>query len=261
MVEEFLARGWTKFPAEPEVRDWAAAAFEVARRQLHDPRERARGLDCQGTWFVGVDALPNDATGDAGTGPLGGVALAAARALYGQLPLHPAQVSVVWPGYPRPRRGEGEAAFGYRRRRDAAHVDGLHAVGPDRRRVLCEHHAYILGLPLTTCAAGASPLVVWERSHEVMRRAFERALGPRPEPDWADTDITDIYKAARRQAFETCRRVPLPARPGEACLLHRFCLHGIAPWADGATAPPIGRMIAYFRPEFPPGRRDWLTAP
>jgi hypothetical protein len=30
--------------------------------------------------------------------------------------------------------------------------------------------------------------------------------------------------------------------------VHRLCLHGVAPWAADATAPPEGRMIAYFRP-------------
>ena len=58
--------------------------------------------------------------------------------------------------------------------------------------------------------------------------------------------------------FETCRRVTVPAQPGEAYLVHRLALHGVAPWEDGAEAPEEGRMIVYFRPEFPAGGRDWL---
>jgi len=42
--------------------------------------------------------------------------------------------------------------------------------------------------------------------------------------------------------------------------VHRLALHGIAPWAEGATAGPDGRMIAYFRPEAG-GPAGWLGAP
>ncbi|WP_397544533.1 hypothetical protein [Roseovarius salis] len=261
MVERLLAQGWARFPAEPAVSDWAAAARSVARERVRDPEERARWLQCEGTWFVGVETLPNDAAGDAGAGPLSGAAHAAARALYGALPLHRGQVSVTYPGYPRPREGEGAAAFRYRRDRDAAHVDGLLPTGPARRRMLKERHAYILGLPLTDCGPGASPLVVWQGSHHVMRAAFRRALDHLPEAEWSDTDITDIYKAARREVFESCRRVTVPAQPGEAYLVHRLALHGVAPWQAGARAPRDGRMIAYFRPELPAGTRDWLDLP
>lgn len=101
---------------------------------------------CEGTWFVGVDTLPNAPDGTVGeAGPLTGQAWEAVSELYGRLPLHRGQVSVMYPGYPRPKDGEGEAAFGYRLRRDAAHVDGLLLEGPDRRRFLKERHAYIWG--------------------------------------------------------------------------------------------------------------------
>lgn len=262
MVETLLEKGWVRFPAERAVADWASAARRAADERIADPAERQRWMACEDTWFVGVDTLPNDASGALpGTGPLPGGAVAAAGALYGDLPLHRGQVSVVYPGYPRPRRGEGEAAFRYRLRRDAAHVDGLLPVGAERRRMLRERHAFILGLPLTACDSGASPLVVWEGSHHVMRRAFEQALGAVPEADWADRDVTPYYHAARREVFETCPRVPVPARPGEAYLVHRMALHGIAPWAEGARAPDAGRMIAYFRPELPTGSRAWLDMP
>lgn len=261
MVDQLLDRGWIKVPAEPAVRDWVATALQVARERVNDPEEQAKWLTCEGTWFVGVDTLPNDASGDAGGGPLTGTAYETARRLYGTLPLHRAQVSVVYPGYPRPREGESEAAFRYRLDRDAAHVDGLLAIGPARRRMLRERHAYILGLPLTECSAGAAPMTVWEGSHHVMRAAFAEALKDTPETDWAETDLTDIYKTTRREVFATCRRITLPAKPGEAYLVHRLALHGVAPWQEGATAPPDGRMNAYFRPELPAGTRDWLDLP
>jgi hypothetical protein len=262
MVDALAERGWALFPSEPAVLDWARAAREAALVRMADPARRAAGLDCEGTWFVGLDCLPNDAAGTVAGVPLTGDAPRAARALAGPLPLHEGQVSVVWPGYPRPRRGEGDAAFRYRQRRDAAHVDGLLPVGPERRRMLRERHAWLMGLPLTETSPDASPLVVWEGSHHLMRRAFAEALSGIDPRDWAHVDLTEAYHTARRAAFETCRRVPLAAPPGTAMLVHRMTLHGVAPWAEGATAPPEGRMIAYFRPEYPDATGDaWLTAP
>jgi hypothetical protein len=263
MVAELLEKGWALFPAERAVRDWTTEARAAALVRMADPAERAQWLQCEGTWFVGVDTLPNDAQGRVGaSAPLGGSALAAAQALYGTLPLHPAQVSVTYPGYPRPRTGETEAAFGYRLKRDAAHVDGLLPVGTARRRMLHERHAFILGLPLTDADAGASPLVVWEGSHHIMRRAFETALGDTAPQDWDRIDLTEAYTAARREAFETCRRVVVHGSPGTACLVHRLALHGVAPWQQGALAPPEGRMVAYFRPQFEETSEDaWLRLP
>ncbi len=262
MVAALFERGWAKWPEDAALHDWLAKATPMAMASAADPEAQADWLDCEGTWFVGVDALPNGPDGAvAGSGPLAGAAYDAARALHGDLPLHRAQVSVIYPGYPRPREGEGDGAFRYRLRRDAAHVDGLLPIGPDRRRMLKERHAYILGLPMTACDEAASPLVIWEGSHEIMRAAFAGVLADLPEADWAETDLTEVYQAARREAFESCPRVAIPASPGEAYLIHRLALHGVAPWQEGAHAQPEGRMIAYFRPEYPEGRRDWLEAP
>lgn len=262
MVNDLVRRGWAKFPAEGAVLDWVRAVYGVAKERVADAEEQRQWLRCEGTWFVGVDTLPNSPDGAvAGSGPLCGAAYKVAQGLYGTLPLHRGQVSIIYPGYPRPRDGEGEAAFRYRLKRDAAHVDGLLAVGSDRRRMLKERHAYILGLPLTDCDPEASPLVVWEGSHRIMHSEFQAALGHVPQEDWAGIDLTDIYQAARRKVFETCERVAVSAKPGEAYLVHRHALHGVAPWRDGAHAPEDGRMIVYFRPELPGNTRDWLELP
>lgn len=262
MVTGLLEKGWAHWPNDPALLSWLAYATLVAAERVADPAEQADWLQCEGTWFVGVDALPNEADGAVGgSGPLRGAAYAAAQALYGNLDLHRGQVSVIYPGYPKPRAGESEGAFRFRLKRDAAHVDGILAVGPDKCRMLKERHAYILGLPMTRCSADASPLVVWEGSHEIMRAAFQQALGDLAESDWAEVDLTEIYQQTRKQVFQTCPRVVLPAQPGEAYIVHRLALHGVAPWAAGATAPPEGRMIAYFRPELPTGTRDWLEMP
>lgn len=165
-------------------------------------------------------------------------------------PLHPAQLSVMRPGYPQPSEAETPAAFAFRRDRDAAHLDGLLADAAKRRRI-AEPHRWILGMALNETDPEAAPLVVWEGSHRILQAALAAALAPHPPSQWAEVDITDAYVAARRQCFETCRRVAVPSRRGQAVLMHRHLLHGVAPWAAGAKAPPEGRIIAYFRPLMP----------
>lgn len=244
--------GWRKYRYSAEVAAWARHAHGQAQAVLRDPGH-AHWYRGENTWFAGVDCLPNDTSGRLPDGP----------PLVGEfledLPetvLHPAQVSAVFPGYPKPMKGETEAAARYRRTRDGAHVDGLLPIGPDRRRMIREPHAFILGLPLTDGSAEESPLVVWEGSHLVMRRAFRSVFSGHPADAWPDVDLTEVYHAARREAFETCRRVTLPGVPGEAVVLDPLMLHGIAPWTAG-DGPP--RLVAYFRPET--DLDTWLTRP
>ncbi|NOD62905.1 MULTISPECIES: hypothetical protein [unclassified Ruegeria] len=259
-MSDFWAKGWVKFACDPSLAEWVSHALPAARASTSDPAH-AEWLDCEGTWFIGVDALPNDTQGRVGqSAPLSGQAVSFIRKHYGDLPLHKGQVSVIYPGYPRPRRGENEAATRYRRNRDAAHVDGLRPMGPDRRRRVDEPHAWILGIPLTEVSPDASPMVLWEGSHHILGAAFRDALNGTSNEALHEVDVTDIYQAARREVFETCPRIELPAKPGEAYLLHRHCLHGVAPWADAATAGPDGRMIAYFRPECAGGVAEWIES-
>lgn len=258
----WCAAGYQVFGPDPEVLDWLKTAGPAALAATRDPGHRANWLRHGGTWFAGVNVLDNDGAGRvAGGKPLGGAALRAAEAVTGALPLDPGQVSVTYPGYPRQDAGESDANHRYRRSRDAAHLDGLLPVGPDRRRMLKEPHGWILGLPVTDCDTGAAPLVVWEGSHRIMRARIGAVLAQHPQAEWPDVDLTQAYHSARKEAFETCPRIELPARPGEATLLHRLVLHGVAPWADGAKAPPEGRAIIYFRPQLPGGAGDWLRLP
>ena len=259
MVTEFAARGWLRFGPDEALANWVRHALPAARKAAKDPRF-SQWHECEGTWFVGLDALENDETGRIdGSGPLAGNAVNFLTEIYGPLsPLHRAQLSIVYPGYPRPRTGEGEGAFRYRQNRDAAHVDGLIPEGPLRQRRIGEPHMWILGIPLTEADANASPLVVWEGSHSIMRQGFERALVSVPKGKLGQADVTDAYQEARRYVFDHCRRITLPAQPGEAVLLHRHMLHGVAPWASDARADPDGRMIAYFRPQMKQVS-DWLA--
>lgn len=247
-MSDGLARdGWRRFAADAATSAWAVAALAAGKAAL------ARGGDWRagGTWFVGLDALDNDPDGRVGDVPLAGAARDAAVALFGALPLHRAQLSVVRPGYPQREAGESDAAFAFRRDRDAAHVDGLVAEGPARRRRIAEPHAWILGVALNDAADGASPLAVWDGSHRLVGAALRARLAGVAGGDLGQEDITDAYQAARRQAFASCRRRLLPLARGEAVLLHRHLIHGVSPWQDGAVAPAEGRVIAYFRPEAP----------
>lgn len=85
-----------------------------------------------------------------------------------------------------------------------------------------------MGLPLNDVAA--SPLVVWRGSHLMMRSAFQRVYAGHDPSDWGDLDVTEVYQTARRVVFETCQRVPLIAKPGQAILIDRHLLHGVATW-------------------------------
>lgn len=259
--QAFFANGWCRFPHDPVLAGWVERARPAACAAVTAP-ENADWLRCGGTWFAGVNALRNDARGAVEDGPpVAGQAVDFIHRVLGLrgLAWDAAQVSVVYPGYPRPMASESSAAFRYRRDCDAAHLDGLLRDGPRRRRFLREYHAFILGIPIAAASPDAAPLVVWEGSHEVIRRTFRERLAATPSQTWHDADVTDLYHAARREIFETCRRREVAAQPGEAYLIHRLALHGIAPWGMEATAAPEGRMIVYFRPDIG-GRRVWLSA-
>lgn len=224
---------------DPAVARWAHAARQAALAL--DTSERRHGK----TWFVGVDVLPNapDGSIDAVAWP------------YAQMAptWHKAQVSIIYPRYPRRDADESEAAHLFRLKRDAAHMDGLLPEGPKKRRHLREPHGFIIGVSLNE--ALASPLVVWEGSHVIMQAAFEAAFAGIAPQDYGDMDVTDVYQAARRDVFARCARIEVPTVVGEAVFLHRHLIHGVAPWEG--TGPDEGRMIAYFRPLIDPA--DWLA--
>lgn len=263
--QQFLTKGWIRFSRDDALMNWAEFARPLAQLAVQDPAH-AQWLDCDGTWFIGVDALANDTRGQVPGGPaLQGAAMDFIRQHFGGIAdLHRAQISVVYPGYPRPRAGENDAAFRYRARRDAAHVDGVKMYGTGRNRRVEEPHAWVLGIPLTDSPPEAAPLVVWEGSHEVMRRGFAAAFEGHDPRDWHQVDVTEAYKAARAEVFETCPRVAVHARPGEAYLMHRLCLHGVAGWEmspEAESAEEEGRAIAYFRPDLAGGVLPWIRDP
>ena len=244
--------GWQRIGPDLRIKAWADAALPVAVAAIADSDAPWR---CGGTWFVGVDALPNDPSGAVAGTPFPWAALPLLPE-----PLHCAQLSTLRPGYPQPSPDETPAAFRFRQIRDAAHLDGLLPIGPDKRRMLKEPHAWILGIALNACDARSSPLTVWEGSHRIIKAALTAALRPYPPGTWADIDLTEPYQMARKKVFDTCPRILLPIQPGEATLLHRHTIHGVAPWEPGAKAPSPGRIIAYLRPHMQ-NVQGWLTQP
>jgi hypothetical protein len=258
-AKRFFSRGWCKFGSDTSLLSWIEAALPAARAARHDPAQ-AKWLRYQGTWFAGVNALDNNAAGEvSGSGPVQGQVIdfiAAELGLEG-IAWDRAQVSICYPGYPQPMSGESPDRARYRCDRDAAHVDGLLREGRQMHRHLREYHGFILGIPMVEFDLAASPFVVWEGSHEIIRSRFaERFDGIAPE-QWGEEDITEVYRAAREQAFASCERVTVHARPGAVFLAHRLVLHGMAPWGETAVAGPDGRMICYFRPNIF-GPREWL---
>jgi hypothetical protein len=259
-LEALRQRGWTKFGQDAAISDWVAHVQPIAAQIASDPKHIASWLRYGGTWFAGVNVLPNDPRGRLNGGPvLAGPAVELLTTLHGALTLDCAQISVMYPGYPAYDGSESEAAHRYRKFRCAAHVDGLLPNGPHRRRHIQEPHQFVLGVPLVKSSEQASPMVVWDGSHHIIRAAFKSLLDRVPVQDWSEIDMTEVYHQARKNCFEKCTRVTVLAAPGECYLLHRLALHGIAPWGDEAIAPKVGRMVAYFRPKKDGNLHEWLN--
>ncbi len=259
-LDQFHQNGWCRFEQDPALLTWLQNATGPALATRHDPDMAKAWLCCQGTWFVGVNALANDGQGVVGnSGPLNGKAMTFIRQElgFGDIELDPAQVSICYPGYPKPREGESDAAFRFRRDRAAAHLDGVHLDRPTKARKIEEFQGFLLGVPVTETNDRAAPLVVWENSHRIMQAAFQECLKDHPVESWHQLDLQVPYQRARKQVFEECTRIAVHAKPGEAYLLHRFSIHGISPWLGGAEAPTEGRAILYFRPET--DRETWLN--
>ncbi len=260
-IEQFYQQSWFLFDHDPAIQQWTTHTLPIAREQV-TAKQHADWLRHNGTWFVGVNALPNDPLGKVGQSEkLSGVAAEFIKQLFNikQLRLDKGQISVCYPGYPQASAIDSKQAHLYRKRKDSAHVDGLRRDYETNKRYLKEAHSYVLGIPLVDYSADASPLVVWEGSHEIIRRAFTELFdGLNPE-QWGEVDVTEIYRHARQEVFDTCKRVAVPAKLGEAFIVHRLAVHGIAPWGETAWSGKDGRMICYFRPEFEKFT-DWLYA-
>ncbi|SLN17354.1 hypothetical protein [Pseudooctadecabacter jejudonensis] len=231
--------GFRVYPHEDGVLHWAETAHRIGRDVAQDADLRAKWLRHDGTWFVGVDALPTGEDGSIDGVPLAGPWL-------DDVPVpavwHPAQLSVTYAGYPRQGPGDSDAAHRWRLNRASAHVDGLHLEGG--RRFAREPHAFIVGFALNETRA--CPLMVWPGSHVIIGAALRAVIGDR---DPRQVDVTETYQAARQQVLDQITPVPVVAAVGQTIVVHRHSVHGIAPHDPAVPVPTEGRMMAYFRPE------------
>ena len=254
----FGDKGYIEFKYEEQIAKWAEFAGKKGNEILANPNQLAKWLQCEGTWFVGVDVLPNDSKGNFKSVKFPHTFSRLMKNI-NLKPYHKAQLSVIFPGYPRPRAGDSEAAFEYRLKRDAAHVDGLLPIGTEKRRYLIEPHGIILGIPLNNTHSGASPIVVWEGSHLIMKKEFSNLLSKVPPSSWKDIDLTDTYKKARRNCFENCTRKVIESPVGTGYAIHPLLLHGMAPWVSPSKGvESSNRQVAYFRPLLN-NVQDWLS--
>lgn len=258
---QYSTDGYTVFAHDPAMDEWARACAPVAKAMLCDPA-LAHWYRCAGTWFAGVNALPNDSEGAVPhtIPPLSGAAVDFIRDRLGfdGFSWDQAQISVVFEGYPQHGDEDTEASFRFRRDRYAAHVDGLERSMPDRRRKLSETHGFLLGIPLGDAGEDEGAFVIWRGSHHIMREAFRAVFEGHPPATWRDIDITDAYVAARKQCFETCEPIRIAPGLGASYVMHPLALHGVSPWETGKGDP---RMVAYFRPDpFGGDPERWLLA-
>jgi len=251
VLQHYQQHGWCKFGYDDELYRWVDHVLPYAINCLKT-KENEQWWRYQRTWFVGVNALPNDVSGVVDGGPK--FSGTAQRFMRQHLNLSTsqmdrAQVSTCFPGYPKAASDESVALHSYRLKRDAAHVDGLLREGPERQRFVREHHEYILLIPLTEVDNGAAPVVVWNGSHLIIKQALISAFEGIAREQWVKTPVTAPYQCARKQVFEQCQRVELNVKPGEAVLAHRLLLHGTLPWQPQVKAGQHGRMLCFFRPQ------------
>ena len=124
-LQRLLEKSWCLFPHDTELAHWVDCTLPAARRTLTAP-EAGQWWRCGDTWFAGVNVLPNDERGAVEGGPpLSGAAVRFVHDYLAteQIRWDRGQVSVCFPGYPRPMASESETAFRFRRDQDAAHVE------------------------------------------------------------------------------------------------------------------------------------------
>ena len=258
-INSYEKNGWISFPYSFALNKWAKKVEEIVSSQIFTIPEGDKDLRCGGTWFPGVNFLNNKRNGD-----VDGVFFPeelksfivenepAFDAVFDK-----AQISICYTGYHKKMKAESSKAFKFRTDRFSAHIDGILPLGQGRRRFLKEYHSFILGIPINSTSNKASPCVIWEGSHAIVRDAFKKYKEIQNIDTWDTHDITDFYNKLRSEIFNQCIAKTIWVPVGHAYLIHRLSFHGILPWKDN-TKRKSGRMIAYFRPDLFQGQINWL---
>lgn len=250
---DYCEKGYCHFAYDEALDAWIDSILPMAEATLTDSAN-AHWWRWRGTWFAGVNVLPNDKQGRCGDSkPLQGKAYEFAKK---HIPLcddlDKAQISVCVSGYPQP---DGEAGFAFRLHKDAAHLDGL--LKENDKRFLCEYHGYILGIGLNSTDEKSSPVVIYEGSHKRVQAWLQKRFAD--EKAWETIDLTAEYNALRKDILQTCPRKILPLQKGEAFILHRLSIHGTARWESESHTP---RKLAFFRPAISKkNMQNWLHSP
>lgn len=277
---QFCQSGFYQFAYDEKLAAWVEETKNTAITTLQNPKN-TRWWRCGGTWFAGVSVLGNDHQGctpsknGKTSQPLQGKAIEFTRKnITKNIPLTQknnqiawdiGQVSVCTQNYPQiDKDNDTLATHQYRKKRFAAHIDGLLKRGREKKRYLCEQHAFILGIAMNDTSEKAAPFVVYEESHKYIGEFLRSNLKHHPPHKWQEIELTKAYHDIRNKIFATCHPRPLWVRPGEAFLVHRFALHGTKAWHKDATAEPINkipaRMLTFFRPQTT-NPTAWLNAP
>ena len=250
-LQQFVQQGWTQLPVSAELTAWQEQTLPTAIACMQAP-EFQQWWRYQDTWFVGVNALPNDASGALANGPTLPAKLLHLLANYvgcASLELDQAQISACMPGYPKTSTDESIASFAFRTQHYAAHLDGLRPLGPQRQRHLTEQHSFILGIPLSSHLPEAGPVMVWPGSHKLVQSWLQSELSHLPAEQWQEQDLTKSYQSVRKHILETIEPVPIHVPQGGAYLIHRHTIHGQGLWPENVdNVGKQGRIIAYFRP-------------
>ncbi len=253
--------GWYQFSADDQILGWLESIQTVVGQAIAAPQNQ-HWWRYQGTWFVGVNVLPNDGRGRVNAGPTltGAAANFLAKYLKADLgAFDKAQLSIVRAGYPQADKHETKAALAYRRDRDAAHIDGLLKDAVAAGRYAREYHHYLWAIALHDGSLCTSPLVVWRGSHRLIQDSFRRFFADKDIESISQYDVSECYAATRKQVFEQCERVALPLQRGQSVVAHRFLLHGTAPWSRSQRGikQTDARGLCFFRPELKDLHR-WL---
>jgi len=62
-MDYYNKNGWIKFSFDPKLDHWLKSIAQPTFNAIHDKENQNEWLRCQGTWFAGVRALPNDIHG------------------------------------------------------------------------------------------------------------------------------------------------------------------------------------------------------
>ena len=125
MTQNYEDNGWIKFKYDAKLYDWLKTVSREVFSEIQNHDNRNNWLRYQGTWFAGVNVLKNNIQGAV----VGGRRLDTDSSRWAlekfnvkEIKWDKGQVSVCYPGYPKPAHSESLAAFKYRLKNSASYI-------------------------------------------------------------------------------------------------------------------------------------------